>query len=809
MEGRDGAPATGERPPLDREWGISMVFDGPEQAFHWYLQARDLGSVSGLDELIGRCPANWGPRLVELERAHAEEAARKAAQLRRVKAQIGAPPTSADSVLGTPEDASSGWRSGVTAAVLERLVNHADRRFRYRIGPAIGRGGMGTVYAAHDQDLRREVALKVIREPDGRRLEPADYEALFHRFLAEAQVTAQLAHPGIVPIHDVGLDPDGRLFYTMPKIEGQSLSDLLAGHRSQPRSLVRILGHVARVCETMEFAHSHGVVHRDLKPANVMVGAYGEVYVLDWGVAVGGIGSLGAGRPTTIVSDRQLALEGGGTSLCTHPLDRPGTPQYMAPEQARGETAAIGPQVDVYGVGAMLYRLLAGMAPYGHLPRDVRDDRGRLLAIIESEPPRTLDDLAPDAPVELVAIAERAMCRDLEQRYSSMTELGRDLRAFVEGRVVHAYERGPWAEARKWVRRNRLAAAGSGVAMVVLVGALVVTSLTMRHSQQLLDLVAVMVQEIENVVGADSVIPLIPGDIEGVLADARGGDELRLMRTEIEGDRAVRRGDYETALAKFTRVLERRRALAGTDPEPDDAEALSIAIVKVGDALNGVGRGAETFALYLEALAIDERLARARPGDPHLLDNLCWSYVRLGDHRRTRGDHELGHAWYGKADAVATRLLELSPERLHSVYARSSVDRRMVEEYRRMERHAEAGARAWRALQRARHLVDREPWRRDFRVHLASCERAVARAQAAEPPAAAFRSLLDAWRHREESRLEPEPDRSFLDALANLEASIGSALVRAGAYEDAERFLSNGLRDEAFESLALKVESGR
>jgi len=368
------------------------------------------------------------------------------------------------------------------SALLQRLRQRSAAAPRYTMLGEIGRGGMGAVVRVRDDDLRRTLAMKVIlgREDASREGDtPAVDRRTLGRFLEEAQITAQLEHPGIVPVHELGLGGDGRVYFTMRLVNGEDLHTIFkyVQEQSHDWNTTRALSVLLKVCDAVTYAHDKGVVHRDLKPTNVMVGAYGEVYVMDWGLARVWGDSTPVTSATEVRTERDDWREQHPDSpLVTLHGDVVGTPSYMAPEQARGDTNAIGPQGDVYAVGAMLYQLLSGRIPY--LEPGARLPLRQVLEAVRAGPPKSLHELAPQAPAELIAIADKAMQRDPAARYSNMHELSNDLRAWLEGRVVRAYETGAWAEARKWIARNRgLATAISGVVLSLAVGAIVATQL--------------------------------------------------------------------------------------------------------------------------------------------------------------------------------------------------------------------------------------------------------------------------------------------------------------------------------------------
>ncbi len=340
----------------------------------------------------------------------------------------------------------------------------AQHRHNYSTVGEIARGGMGAIFHVRDEVLNRDMAMKVILGPQGEAAvgSTTDPDPLARRFLEEAKITAQLDHPGVVPVYELGADEEGGLFFTMKMVKGQTLEEVFelawAGKSDWKRN--RVLGVFVRVLETLAFAHEKGIVHRDLKPANIMVGDFGEVYVMDWGLA------KVLGRDETEV-DVPLGTEDARESVdarLTAAGQVLGTPAYMATEQARSQP--IDGRADVYAVGSMLYEFLAGTHAYagdGEPPAP-----HQVVLDLLRGPPTPLQTLAPQTPPELTAIVERAMARKRSARYHSALDFARDLTSFVEGRVVEAHRTGAWIELRKWFARNRALAASLGAAVLFL-----------------------------------------------------------------------------------------------------------------------------------------------------------------------------------------------------------------------------------------------------------------------------------------------------------------------------------------------------
>ena len=234
-----------------------------------------------------------------------------------------------------------------------------DATVRYRIDGEIARGGMGAVLKGRDPDLGRDVALKVLRE------DHRNNPDLIRRFIEEAQIGGQLQHPGIVPIYELGTFTDRRPFFSMKLVKGHTLAELLEGRAGPADDLPRFLSIYEAICQTVAYAHARGVIHRDLKPSNVMVGSFGEVQVMDWGLAKvlprGGVvddARAGtSGRQETVIATARSGSDQPGLS---HAGSVMGTPSYMAPEQARGEIDQVDERADVFALGSILCEILTG-----------------------------------------------------------------------------------------------------------------------------------------------------------------------------------------------------------------------------------------------------------------------------------------------------------------------------------------------------------------------------------------------------------------------------------------------------------------
>jgi hypothetical protein len=327
-------------------------------------------------------------------------------------------------------------QTGSPAVFLKELEAHARKRSGLEVGAPLGSGGMGEVLVARDRILERELALKRIRadEEDG---DEGSLGAMrVRRFLEEAQVTAQLGHPGVVPVHELGIDPEGRLFFTMQRVEGVTLDRAfeLAREGAEGWTHVRVVEVLIRVCEAVAYAHSRNVIHRDLKPANIMVGRFGETYVMDWGLAKARAEEVAPTAGET--SPRHPRTDPDTSAWTTQEGSILGTPCYMPPEQAAGRTADLGPAADVYALGAILYHYLTGRRPY-----EDQVSRGSSFEVLErlaEHEPTPVLTLAPEASPELARVCEQTMARDPVHRPQDLLEVAAALRAHFDQPVRRA-----------------------------------------------------------------------------------------------------------------------------------------------------------------------------------------------------------------------------------------------------------------------------------------------------------------------------------------------------------------------------------
>ena len=499
---------------------------------------------------------------------------------------------------------------------------------RFQVKQRLDQGGLGIVSIALDRELHRDVALKEIR--------PDRADDPFHRskFLLEAEVTGGLEHPGIVPVYGLGSDGAGRPFYAMRLIRGANLREHIRRfhHERKPRAmpfdgmpLRKLLRRFLDICDAVAYAHSRGVVHRDLKPGNVMLGPHGETLVVDWGLAKLVDIPEPVADATSTDTIGENAASSGGRDQPAEPSLRPtihldatqigtlvGTAAYAPPEQMTGDHARIGPCSDVYGLGAILYEILTGVAPArGASLQETIDNvvHGRLTA------PRAVEPLVP-RPLE--AICLRALQREPRNRYQSVAELQAEIERWLDDQPIAALPDGPVTRVRRWLRRNRGVATTASIALVLLTIVLGASALVLekaRRSEQQL--------AIEN------------GEL------ARSEQTQRKLAT-VENERAKAATQFlidSLAMAdpgeggrnlSIAEVLD--RALSEVPRKFGDLPYTRSAVLNaLAMAFTGLGQLEKADPLYREALALDQStLGQGSPDTLTARSNLATNLYKLG-----------------------------------------------------------------------------------------------------------------------------------------------------------------------------------
>ncbi len=526
---------------------------------------------------------------------------------------------------------------------------------RYRPVRLHARGGLGEIYVALDGELNREVALKEIQERHG-----GQTESQF-RFIFEAEVTGGLEHPGIVPVYGLGRHPDGRPYYAMKFIRGESLKAAIKRFHepaergkapSSARSLEfrQLLGRFVDVCHALDYAHGRGVIHRDIKPENVMLGPHGETLVVDWGLAK----ALDRPDPDDDAAPRPLRPLSGGDGSMTMVGSVMGTPAFMSPEQAAGEIEGLGPASDIFSLGSTLFALLTGKPPF---KADSFEDLIEHVRNADCPPPRAVN---PAVPPALEAVCLKAMARSPGDRYRTAAELAGDIDRWLADEPVSAYAE-PWtARLARWARRHRTAVAASFALLLTASTALGISTVligrerdrTERNYRLARSAVDQMLTKVAEVDLAD--VPQMAGVRRDLLARALGfylgflaerGDDRSLRRET--GRAHARLGDIRELLGKYTPAeADYRRALDLLDGASDleSRRARARAEAGLGVLLKKSNRFAESEAMLRAAVAGLEPLAADDPDDARALSAARYQLGTLLARLRDRsGEDEMAY----------------------------------------------------------------------------------------------------------------------------------------------------------------------
>ncbi len=516
--------------------------------------------------------------------------------------------------------------SDATEPVYERMQTFApstatpDGR-RFRILRPHARGGLGAVFVALDEELHREVALKRILDHH------ADDPTSRTRFVLEAEITGGLEHPGIVPVYGLGSYGDGRPYYAMRFVRGDSLKDAIDSFHADESSkadpgdrslaLCKLLRRFVDVCNAIDYAHTRGVLHRDIKPANVIVGEHGETLVVNWGLAK----AMGRSETTGSTSDeRNLMPSSASGSAGTLPGSVMGTPAYMSPEQAAGDLDRLGFQSDVYSLGATLYCLLVGKPPFEG------SDVGAILHAVQNgyfPPPRARDSAIDPA---LDAVCLKAMSLKPEDRYDSCRSLADDVERWAADEPVSAWREPLPARAGRWLRRHRTwVIAASSAAVVMLLGLSAVATVQARAYRDLMryntDLLVANRRESAARSQAEARFALARDAIEAYYTGA--SEDVLLKEPQLDDLRKKLLGSALGFYQKLQGVLE-------AEPGQGARSELAKAYQRVGDLDRQIGSQPAAREAYERAMAIYTRLIRDEPGFDEHRFALAETQLRFG-----------------------------------------------------------------------------------------------------------------------------------------------------------------------------------
>jgi serine/threonine-protein kinase len=567
-----------------------------------------------------------------------------------------------------------------------------ERLGEFRVLGELGRGGMGVVYEAEQESLGRRVALKVL--PAGT---PAE-GARVRRFLLEAEVNSHLEHPGIVPVHDLRRDDQGRPFYVMRLVRGETLGSAIdrfhreaGGPESRPMELRHLLRRFIDACNAVAYAHDKGVLHRDIKPENILLGPFGETLVVDWGLAK----AFGQDDPQLAPDDQTFRsmIEGDDTM----PGQVMGTPRYMSPEQAAGRTGAVGPASDVYSLGASLYYLIVGRSAF------VESDLSTLLNRVKRGQFPPPDQVRHGVPRSLEAICLKAMALRPRERYSTPLALAEDLERWLADEPITARAEPLLTRMGRWARRHRIWVATASVLLLTATIASTVGALLLDRERA-----RTRRQRDEATIQSFRAEASFRRAREAVDRYLTRVSEDRLLNTP--GLQPLRRELLEDALEYYREFT----ALRGDSL--DLRVDLAASQLRVGEITYAIDRLTDARAELDEARRLYEALVTVRPATRR---DLLRCYRGLGKIDLDLRKLDEARGWLDQADTLARALQGEHPDDLvlkHDL-ARVLIDRAEYE--KRSAQQPKALATLTEAVERLDEIVRKEPSQALYRYDLA------------------------------------------------------------------------------------------
>jgi serine/threonine-protein kinase len=545
---------------------------------------------------------------------------------------------------------------------------------RFRVLRPHASGGLGAVFIALDEELHREVALKQILDKH------ADDPVSRGRFLLEAEVTGGLEHPGIVPVYGLGTYPDGRPYYAMRLIKGDSLKEAADVFHDRPgvdqggrgdvkktpaavqpadsgqRSLElrKLLLRFLDVCNAVEFAHSRGVLHRDIKPSNIIVGKHGETLVVDWGLAK----ATGRADEFADSGERALIPSSASGSAETLPGRALGTPGFMSPEQAEGDLENLGPRSDVYSLGATLYYLLTGRPPFA-------GSLGEVLSAVKQGqflPPRRHDATIDPA---LEAICLKAMALEPAARYASPRALTEDVERWMADEPVSAWREPLSRRARRWAKRNRTKVTAAAVALVAGVVGLSAVLVVQTQAKT----------EIAQALGSETSANKALATANEQLSRSRAAvqarydlavDAIKTFHTGVSEDFLLKEEKFkelrDRLLKSASDFYGKLSALLGKETDLASRRALTAANFELAGLTAKVGRNADALAVHRSVLAARRELAADPGADAPAHSDVGRSLTEIAGLLESAGKTDQALAAYREAEGVLAGITSSSPE---------------------------------------------------------------------------------------------------------------------------------------------------
>jgi serine/threonine-protein kinase len=662
------------------------------------------------DHLVGRGDLDGEQRGL-LEALVIQHLKKHGGDAERSLAAIAVGPSTRESLARIGDPDLGGTLTHVASASTEH--DDPDRTASYAVGSATSdgqrfrvlrphaRGGLGAVFVALDEELHREVALKQILDRH------ADDPTSRARFLLEAEITGGLEHPGIVPVYGLGTYADGRPYYAMRFVRGDSLKEAIdrfhadGALKSDPgrRSLElrKLLRRFTDLCNAIAYAHSRGVLHRDIKPGNIIVGQHGETLVVDWGLA------KATGKAEPGAEEQTLVPVSTSGSAETLPGSALGTPAYMSPEQARGDLEHLGPRSDVYSLGATLYCLLTGKPP------QEGDDVGEVLRRVqrgEFTSPRQHD---PSIDKALEAVCLKALAVKPEDRYARCRALADEIERWMADEPIEARPDGPLERLARWSRRHRSLTWSAAAALLVLAGSSTVAAVAVnaaRGREQ-----EARQQAVANLERANRSFRMARQAVDDYLTRV---SENTLLKFQPSSDlRRLRKSLLEDALKFYRQFIEHREG------DADLRRELARAYARVGSITDEIGTRAGALAAHERAATIRRELARADEADVTLRVDLAESLDAIGVLRRAMGLVPEALAAMEEARALLEDMLAVDPNRAEALERLARTCSHLASLHRDREDFQRIGPFHERALGILRRLVAISPDEPRYRRELA------------------------------------------------------------------------------------------